>query len=322
MGKLLQAVVLDGYTLNPGDLDWKPLESTVNLTVFDRTPAHQVIERAAPADIIILNKVRIGEAELKQLPDLKAIFILATGYDNVDIKAAAKRHIPVHNVSGYSTESVAQHVFALIFALTNKVELHHQSVQAGKWSQSPDFSYTLAPIPELAGKKLGILGFGKIGKRVAEIGQAFEMEILVTRRSLRHDRIPGVNFVDQQELFAQSDILSLHIPLTDQTNGIVNKANLGTMKKGAILINTGRGGLIIDQDLKEALESGQIAGAALDVLREEPPAVDHILLGVANCLITPHIAWAGFASRKRLLEETAINISAYLKGTPRNQVNE
>ncbi|MBR9922707.1 MAG: D-2-hydroxyacid dehydrogenase [Bacteroidetes bacterium] len=317
----MKAVVLDGYTMNPGDLSWESLKEISDLSVYERSPADQVIERAKEAEIILINKIRIGKDQLDQLPNLKAIFITATGYDNVDLEAAAKRSIPVCNVSGYSTESVAQQVFAMLLAITNKVQLHHESVSRGDWSRSDDFSYSLGTIPELAGKTLGIFGFGRIGKRVAEIGQAFDMQILANRRSTRHDRMPGVSFADRQELFQQSDVISLHVPLTDETQGLINKNSLSLMKKEAILINTGRGGLIVEQDLRDALQNGTIKAAALDVLSSEPPPADHPLIGLPNCLITPHLAWAGFASRKRLLEETVLNIKAYQKGSPRNQVN-
>jgi glycerate dehydrogenase len=314
------AIVLDGYSMDPGDLDWSPLGKLVALQRYDRTPPDQVIERARHAEILIINKIVLGTQEMDQLPQLKCVCITATGYDNVDLQAAKEREIAVFNVSGYSTESVAQHVFALLFALTNRVEGHHRSVQKGEWSAKGDFSYTLHAVPEVAGKTLGIVGYGKIGKRVAAIGHAFGMNVLASRRSTAPAEEAFVKILPLEELLQQSDVISLHTPLTQQTRGLINSERLATMKKSAYLINTGRGALIEEPDLREALRSGEIAGAALDVLTQEPPPSDHPLLDAANCLLTPHMAWASFEARKRLLAGTTENVRAYLESNSRNRL--
>ena len=314
------AVVLDGYTTNPGDLSWEPLHQICKTEIYDRTPAALVPERAAEAEILIINKIVLGEVQFDQLPKLRCICITATGFDNVDVAAARQRNIVCCNVSGYSTESVAQHVFALILALSNRVEAHNASVQNGDWAASPDFAYTLSPIPEWKGKTLGIAGYGQIGQRIAEIGLAFGMRILANRRSKKEGWSGPIQFVDIEQLFRESDILSLHMPLTAETKHIVNAQRLAMMKKGALLINTGRGGLIHEADLKHALQQGTIGGAALDVLSQEPPPADHPLIGIKSCLITPHIAWAGVASRQRLLNETILNVKAFLDGKLRNEL--
>ncbi|MCP3928149.1 MAG: D-2-hydroxyacid dehydrogenase [Bacteroidetes bacterium] len=313
--------VLDGYAMNPGDLSWDSLLSLGELTIFDRTPPEKIIERAKDADILIVNKVVLSKEILAQLPALKCICEAATGYNNVDIDEAALRKIPVCNVVGYSTLSVAQHVFALIQTFTNGIAAHNKDVHKGGWAHAPDFCYQLFPIFELAGKTLGIYGFGKIGQKVAEIGLAYGMRIIAHHKHPERDAKKGVEFVDWNTLLSESDILSLHAPLTSKNEKIINKQTLRIMKKSAILINTGRGGLIDEWDLNLALQENWIAGAGLDVLSEEPPPKEHPLFNVKNCIITPHIAWATKEARSRLLEAICNNINSFLEGNPQNVVN-
>ncbi len=314
-------VILDSYTSNPGDLSWADLEALGDCTFYDRTPAEKTVERSANADILVLNKAKISAEVLQELPELKAIFILATGFDNVDGKAAAARGIPVCNVVGYSTDAVVQQVFSLLLELTNGVGLHNESVQNGEWQRNPDFSFSKFPISELSGKTMGIFGFGQIGKRVSDMALAFGMKVLATKRNPSKNPIPGVTFVDQDTLFSQSDVLSLHAPLSPETNQIINRSILQKIKSSAILINTGRGGLIHENDLKWALENGEIAGAGLDVLSKEPPEKGHPLIGLKNCIITPHQAWASSEARARLIAGVVENVKAFLAGNPINVVN-
>ncbi|MEM0992391.1 MAG: D-2-hydroxyacid dehydrogenase [Bacteroidota bacterium] len=314
-------VVLDGHTLNPGDLSWDTLKALGTVEIYERSAADEIIKRAEQADIILSNKVPISKETIAALPKLKYIGVMATGYNNIAIEAARIRNIPVCNASGYSTTSVAQHVFALILALLNRVEAHHASVQVGQWSQYPDFSYTLQTIHELAGKTLGIYGLGKIGNKVADIALAFDMKVLATHKHPIRDARLGVDFVELPELFAASDFISLHAPLSAANRQIVNRNLLEKMRPSAYLINTGRGGLIQEADLKKALINRQLAGAALDVLSQEPPPIDHPLLDAPNCIITPHMAWASLASRTRLMNICVENIKAFLDGKPQNVVN-
>jgi len=314
-------VVLDGYTLNPGDLSWQALKALGDVVIFERSSRAETLERAQDADIILTNKTIIDAEILEQLPKLRCICVLATGFNNINTEAASANSIPVCNVAGYSTTAVAQHVFALLLELTNRVGDHDQDVQAGGWAKNRDFSYTLSPIPELAGKTMGIYGFGRIGQQVAKIALAFGMKVLAKHKHPKRDAMPGVEFVDIKTLFAQSDVVTLHAPLTDKNAGVVNNDLLAGMKSTAYLINTARGGLINEPDLKEALEKNVIAGAALDVLSQEPPRNDHPLIGLHNCIITPHIAWASVEARQRLMDETIKNVEAFLNGKPRNVVN-
>ncbi|MCB0594903.1 MAG: D-2-hydroxyacid dehydrogenase [Lewinellaceae bacterium] len=314
-------VVLDGHTLNPGDLSWNKLRALGQVNVYEYSAPEQIPERAAEADIILVNKAVIDKAQLARLPALKCICVTATGYNNVDAEQAGKRNIPVCNAVGYGTGSVAQHVFALLLELTNKVQAHHESVLAGQWERSRDFCYTLTPIPELDGRVMGIYGFGRIGQRVAAIAQAFGMEVLATHKHPERDARPGVSFVPLEALFEKSDVVSLHAPLTEENEGIVNAALLSRMKPTAYLINTGRGGLIDEPALKLALQSARLAGAALDVLSEEPPRNGSVLFDAPNCLVTPHIAWATREARQRLLDISVENVRAFLRGEPGNVVN-
>ncbi len=317
----MNIVVLDGRALNPGDLSWAPLEAFGPCRIYEFTPAEAIVERSREAEVLLVNKVVLSKAVLDQLPNLKCICVTATGYNNIDLEEARKRGIPVCNAVGYSTESVAQHVFALLLALTNRVYLHHLSVEAGEWQRQPDFSYTLHTIPELSGQTFGIYGFGRIGQRVADLAQAFGMQVLATHKHPERDARPGVEFVDLETLFQRSDVISLHAPLSDANHEIVNRGLLQQMKPSAFLINTGRGGLIQEADLKHALQQGHLAGAGLDVLSTEPPSEGNVLTTAPNCLITPHLAWATQAARQRLMEITLSNIRAYQAGKPQNVVN-
>ncbi|MCI4646983.1 D-2-hydroxyacid dehydrogenase [Phaeodactylibacter sp.] len=317
----MKIIALDGRTLNPGDLSWEGLSNFGEYEIHDFTPKEQVVERGRPADILLVNKVVLGKNELAQLPNLKCICVTATGYNNVDLQAARERGIPVCNAVGYSTDSVAQHVFALLLALTNKVYQHHISVQAGEWQRSDDFAYTLHTLPELAGKIFGIYGFGRIGQRVADLAQAFGMKILATHKHPERDARPGVEFVSLEELFERSDVISLHAPLSEANREIVNAQLMQRMKSTAYLINTGRGGLLQEADLKLALQEGQLAGAALDVLSTEPPKEGNVLISAPNCILTPHLAWASLEARQRLMDITLNNIRGFQAGAPQNVVN-
>lgn len=274
----------------------------------------------ADADIIVTNKVPLSREIIAQLPQLTAISVLASGYNIIDTAAAKARGIPVMNVPGYSTPSVAQHVFALLLELTNAVSEHSESVHAGDWVKAPDWCYFRQPLVELAGKKMGIVGWGAIGKAVGRIAGAFGMELLVATRSAKPAE-PGVTFVSLDELFAQSHVVSLHCPLTPETTGLINAARLESMRRDAYLINTGRGPLIVEADLAAALNAGKLAGAAVDVLSSEPPKADNPLIGAARCRITPHVAWGSLAARTRLLEITRQNLASFLDGRPQNVVN-
>lgn len=311
-------VVLDGFTLNPGDLSWAGLQELGRVRVYPRSSAQEGIERAQAAPYIIVNKFVVDEAFLASQPHLQYIGVTATGYNNIDLAAIQRRGICVTNVKGYGTHSVAQHVFAVLLSLINRPEAHHQSVVQGRWSTQPDFSYWLSPIHELAGKTLGIYGFGHIGRAVARIGAAFGMEVLVHHKHLLAELAPGMRLVGIEELFAESHVLSLHVPLNEQNAGIINAAVLQRMPQGSYLINTSRGGLVHEADLLFALVHGPLAGAALDVLGQEPPSPDHPLLHLPNCLVTPHMAWAARESRQRLLDEAVENLAAFKRGEKRN----
>ena len=319
---LPRIVALDGATLNPGDLSWEAVSEIGHFSVYERTTPADIVKRAYEADIILANKAVLDAAVISQLPNLKCICVTATGYNNIDLDAASARKIPVCNAIGYSTDAVAQHVFALILMMANQPERHSNSVNQGDWSAQPHFSYTLITIPELAGKVMGIYGFGRIGQKVAQIAQAFGMTVLSTHKHPERDAQEGVTFVPLADLFAQSDVISLHAPLSKSNEGIVNKDLLGRMKAKAYLINTGRGGLINEGDLREALLQNKLAGAALDVLSQEPPMAGHPLIGLPNCWITPHVAWASFEARQRLMEISIQNIKAFLSGSPQNVVNQ
>jgi glycerate dehydrogenase len=312
---------LDGYTLNPGDLSWEGLEALGTVTVYDRTPAESIVERAKGARVILTNKTPLRAEVLRQLPELQYIGVLATGYDVVDTAEAGKLGITVTNVPAYSTASVAQLVFALLLELCQQAGLHNEAVREGEWAGCPDFSFWKTPLVELAGKTLGVVGIGGIGEKVAEIGQAFGMNVIATNRSGKRPALEGVRLVSIGELFQEADVVTLHCPLTPETEGLIQKATLSQMKKTAFLINTGRGKLIRESDLADALNAGVIAGAGLDVLSTEPPAANNPLLSARNCIITPHVGWASFEARGRLMDVAVSNVAAFAAGSPVHVVN-
>jgi glycerate dehydrogenase len=315
----MKIVVLDGYALNPGDLSWDDLKTFGPCEIYDRTPAAEVVSRASNAEIVLTNKTELTRAQLEKLPRLKYIGILATGTNIVDLAAARERNIVVTNVPTYGTNSVAQTTFALLLELTQHVGHHAETVQAGRWTRSPDWSYWDRPLIELDGLTLGIVGFGRIGHAVAELAAAFGMRVLVT--SLRPKSGPSsVEFVLVEELFRRSDVVSLHCPLTPLTQDLVNAERLALMKPTAFLLNTSRGALVDEAALSQALNSDQLAGAGLDVLSQEPPPASNPLLTAKNCLITPHLAWATGAGRARLMKIAIENLRAFLAGTPQNVV--
>jgi len=316
----VKIVVLDGYTMNPGDLSWKDLESLGECTVYERTPPEKVLERAAGAEIVLTNKVVLDGAVMARLPALKYIGVLATGYNVVDTAAARERGIVVTNVPAYATRSVAQLVFALVLELAHRVGHHARTVREGRWTASKDFAYWDWPLVELEGLVMGIVGFGRTGRAVADLARAFGMRVLVHTRSPKPPQ-KGVRFVDLESLLRESDVVSLHCPLTPETEGLVNAKRLALMKPTAFLINTSRGPVVNERDLAEALSAGRIAGAGLDVLSTEPPKADNPLLGAKNCFLTPHFAWATRAARERLMKTVVENVRAFLAGRPQNVVN-
>ena len=318
----MNIVILDGHTLNPGDNPWTALEKLGRVTVYDRTPAAQIVERAKDAEIILTNKTPLSAATLEQLPKLKFIAVLATGYNVVDVAAAAQRGIPVSNVPIYGTRTVAQHAFALILELCNHVGLHAQSVRDGEWTRCADWCYWKSPVLELEGKVLGLVGGGRIGQAVGLIGRAFGMTIWITpSRSKRSPSEPGWETKSVEEIFRGADVVSLHCPQTPTNGGFVNRALLATMKPTALLINTARGGLIVEADLAEALEKGVLAGGAVDVVSAEPIRADNPLLNAPRCLITPHIAWSSLPARQRLTGVSVENVRSFLEGKVANRVN-
>ncbi len=315
----MKIVVLDGYTMNPGDLDWAALRALGEVDIHDRTPPERVAERAAGAMVLMTNKTPLDRRQLAALPDLRYIGVLATGYNVVDCQAARELGVAVTNVPGYSTDSVAQMVFAHILHQASAVAAHAASVGAGAWVASPDFSYQVAPLLELRGKVLGIVGFGAIGMAVAALGQAFGMHVVVHTRTPK--TAPGIRFVDLEAVFREADFLTLHCPLTPATERLVDDHTLAWMKSTAVLINTGRGGLLDEAAVAKALNARRLAGAGLDVLSSEPPAADNPLLNARNCAITPHVAWATREARERLYATALANLKAFLRGTPVNLVN-
>lgn len=316
-------VVLDGYTINPGDNPWSPLEALGDCIIYDRTPPELVLERARDAEVILLSKVKLDGAALSALPKLKYISMLATGYNNVDVAAAGALGIPVSNIPAYSTESVAQTTFALLLELAVNVAAHDAAVKAGEWTRCPDHSFWKAPIVELDGLTIGIVGYGVIGRAVARIAAAFGMRVIAYAPRIPLDAGPvPVSFVPLEELFATADVVTLNCPQTPENTGFVNSRLLGRMKPGAFLINVARGGLVNEEDLAAALRSGQIAGAALDVVAQEPMVAGNPLLSAPNCIFTPHIAWASLAARQRLMGIVAANVASFLDGSPINVVND
>ncbi len=313
-------VFLDSETVNKGDVDFSVLETLGELTTYDYSEANKVAERIKNADIIICNKTIISSALIDEAHRLKYIVVSATGYNNIDLEAAKSKGIAVSNVSGYSTSSVAQHVFALLLAYYNRVESYNDKNKLGAWSKQKLFSYWDHPIEELSDKTLGILGLGTIGRAVAQIALAFGMKVIATHRHPERDALSGVEFVDLDILFQKSDILSLHVPLNESTKFIINRLSLMKMNTHSIIINTSRGGLINEPDLAEALKNNQIQAALLDVLSEEPPSSEQVLIGPENVFTTPHQAWASKQSRQRLIKGVEDNIKAFLEGNPQNLV--
>ncbi len=318
----MKIVILDGHTLNPGDLSWDGLKEFGEVTLYDRTPVGEVVERSKGADVIFTNKTPVNAEALNSLPDLKYIGVLATGYNIVDTQMAREKGITVSNVPGYGTPSVVQMTFALLLELCLHVQRHSDAVASGRWASSTDFCFWDYPLVELTGKTMGIIGFGDIGRQVADVATAFGMKVIGTSRN-RTDQSHRSNFkwAEIPELLEQSDVVSIHCPLTPETKGLINKENLLRMKSSAFLLNTSRGPVIIEEDLAEALNNSKIAGAGLDVLSVEPPSKDNPLFGAKNCIITPHIAWATKEARARLMEITIRNLSAYKNGNPVNVVN-
>lgn len=316
----MNIAVLDGYPLNPGDLSWDALRALGHCTIHDRTAPDQTLACAAGNEIVLTNKVVLSARHLEQLPKLQYVGVLATGTNVIDLNAAAERGIVVTNVPDYSTASVAQLTFALLFELASHVGAHSEGVHAGKWSRARDFSYTDFPLIELEGLTLGIVGYGRIGQRVAAIASALGMQVMIHTRTKPQGVPHGSQVVDLDTAFREADVVTLHCPLTEATQELVNAERLATMKSSAFLINTGRGPLVDEAALTEALNSGTIAGAAVDVLSSEPPPKDNPVLRAQNCIITPHIGWATAAARRRLMGIVVANVQAFLNGELRNVV--
>ena len=316
----MNIVVLDGYTANPNDLSWEPLEAFGKLTIYDRTSADELIKRAQDADIVLTNKCRLKEEELKQLPKLKYIGVLATGFNNIDTEFAHNHGIVVSNIPSYSTESVVQMTFAHIFNITNQVSHYASEVKAGQWSQNPDFCYWNTPLQELAGRTLGIVGLGNIGMRVAQVAHSLGMDVFALT-SKEKDLLPaGVQKTTLEGLLGVADILTLHCPLSPDTYHLINEERLAMMREGAILINTSRGALVDEQAVANALESGRLQAYGADVMSKEPPLADNPLLSQAHAHLTPHIAWATLEARQRLIKTGIENVKAFVEGQPQNVV--
>jgi glycerate dehydrogenase len=318
----VKIVVFDGHALNPGDLSWDALRAIGELQVFDRTADDQIVARAHDAEIVLTMRTHLPAQILLQLRKTRYVGVLFTGYDVVDVKAARELKIVVANVPTYATASTAEFAFALLLELCHHVGLHSEATRAGEWSRSTDFSFWKAPLVELAGKTMGIIGLGRIGRRVGEIALGFEMHVIASdevRSSAPN--WPNFRWYEVDELLSQADVVSLHCPLLPQTRGMINSKSLATMKPNAFLINASRGGLVIEQDLADALNHDRLAGAAVDVLSSEPPASDNPLLRAKNCIVTPHIAWATREARTRLLDTAIANVRAFLEGHPVNVVD-
>ncbi len=317
----MKICILDGYTLNPGDLSWHELAETGDLEVYDRTPENLILERASSAEIVLTNKTPMRKGTIDALPNVKYIGVLATGYDVVDVGAAIERGVVVTNVPNYATTSVAQMVFALLLEFCQRVQRHSDEVMNGAWSRNPDWCFWKFPLVELSGKTMGIVGFGRIGHEVARIATAFGMRVIAYSRTRRDVELPNFDWADLAEVMKESDVVSLHCPLTPETEGLINARNLSFMKSTAIIINTSRGKLINNKDLADALNREWIAGAGVDVMDVEPPTESNPLFQAKNCLITPHISWATKEARGRLLDIAVDNVKAFLEGRPQNIVN-
>ena len=318
----MKIVVLDGYTLNPGDLSWEGFESMGEVRVYDRTPAEKTAERIGDAQVILTNKTAITKEILDQCPNLRYIGVLATGYNVVDVKAATQKGIVVTNIPSYGTDAVAQYAFALLLELCHHVGLHDESVKAGEWENCQDFCYWKTPLMELAGKTLGLIGFGRIGQKTGAIARAMGMKVLAYDRYRRPEmENENCHYVSLEQLLAASDVISLHCPLLPETKGVINRDTISRMKDGVLIINTSRGDLVVEKDLAEALISGKVAGAAADVVSTEPIRGDNPLLKAPNMIITPHMAWGAKESRGRLMNQAVENLKAFLSGNPVNTVS-
>lgn len=318
----MKIVVLDGGLLNPGDLSWEPLHALGEVTIYDTTPVDKAAQRLRDANIAITNKVAFNEDLLAHCPQLKCIAVTATGYNIIDLEAARAREIVVTNVPTYGTATVAQFTTALLLALCNRVGEHDADVHAGGWSKSESWCYWLQPMVELAGKRVGIIGYGRIGQAFGAIAQAMGMTVLAHSRSRPLPESAQLRYVDLDTLYAEADVISLHCPLTPQTKGMINREALAKMKRSALLLNASRGDLINEADLAAALNEERIAGAAVDVLSSEPPGADNPLLNAKNCIITPHIAWASVDARGRILATTVENVRSFIDGDPQNCVDQ
>ena len=319
----MELVILDGYTENPGDLSWDAMEALAPLTVYDRTPKNteEIVRRIGQAELVITNKTPLTAEILDLCPQIRYIGLLSTGYNIVDCAAAKARGIPVTNIPAYGTDAVAQAAAALLLEITNRVGHHSDAVRNGRWSASEDFCFWDHPLMELAGKTLGIIGFGRIGQAMGRIGKALGMDVLAAGSRPTEAGCTIAQYVELDELYARADVISLHCPLFPETERMINKNSIAKMKDGVILLNTGRGQLICEPALAEALHSGKVRAAGLDVLAQEPPAADNPLLTAPNCFITPHIAWAAKESRQRLMDTAVENLRAFLSGSPQNVVN-
>jgi glycerate dehydrogenase len=317
----MKIVVLDGRTLGADGNSWAALHQLGEVTYFDRSTEDEVVERARPAAVLVTNKAGVSARAIEQAPELRLLAVSATGYDCVDVAAARRRGVLVCNVPEYGTDSVAQFTYALLLELCHRAGPHADAVRAGEWARSPEFCFWRTPQVELAGKTLGVVGFGRIGRRVGELGHAFGMAVLAhTRSQAAPPAYRPFAWAELDELFARADVISLHCPLNAATTGLVNRERLRLVKPNALLLNTARGGLVVEADLAEALNDGRLAGAAVDVVSREPIRPDNALLGARNCLLTPHIAWATREARRRLLEATVANVASFRAGTPTNVV--
>ena len=318
----MKIVVLDGGTLNPGDLSWSGFETLGQVQVYDRTPQEKTVERIGDSELVLTNKTAITREIMEQCPDLRYIGVLATGYNVVDVKAAGERGIVVTNIPSYGTAAVAQYAFALLLELCHHVGLHDASVKAGEWEHCQDFCYWKTPLMELAGKTMGIVGFGRIGQRTGAIAQAMGMKVVAYDHFRRPElETENCHYVSMEQLLSQSDVISLHCPLLPETKGMINQGTIGQMKDGVLIINTSRGDLVVEKDLAEALKSGKVAGAAADVVSTEPIRGDNPLLTAPNMIITPHMAWGARESRQRLMDQAVENLKAFLEGKPVNTVS-
>ncbi|MCI6059814.1 MAG: D-2-hydroxyacid dehydrogenase [Dorea sp.] len=319
----MKIVVLDGYTLNPGDISWEGMEAYGDVTVYDRTKAEDVVERIGDAEVVYTNKTPITKETLDACPSVKFIGVLATGYNIVDIEAAKEKGIPVSNIPTYGTAAVSQFAIALLLELCHHIGAHSDAVKAGEWTNNADWCFWKYPLVELAGKTMGIIGFGRIGQDTGRIAQALGMKVLAYD-SFRKPELESetCHYADLDTLLAESDVISLHCPLFPSTEGIINKDSIAKMKNGVMIINDSRGPLIVEQDLRDALDSGKVAGAALDVVSTEPIQMDNPLIGAKNVILTPHIAWAPKESRQRLMDIAVDNLKAYVDGAAQNVVNK